>query len=153
MELKIKRKTFTDTYTIGNLYVNGKFLCNTLEQCDRGLTQNMALEEIQEKKVYGNTAIPKGRYDIDMNTISSKFKVKNWAKPFGGKVPRLVNVQGFENVLFLGSSEKNADGCITICKNIHRGVCSYSTTLFMSFMAKYLLSAKINGEKIQITII
>ena len=99
MELKVKRKAFEKDYTIGKLYIDGVAYCDTLEDCDRGLTQDMPLEEIQAKKVYGKTAIPTGTYEIDMNTVSPKFKDRSWAKPYGGKLPRLVNVPGYEGVL------------------------------------------------------
>jgi hypothetical protein len=99
MELVLKRIAKKSNYTIGNLYVNGKFFCDTLEDTDRGLTDSMTLEEIKTKKVYGETAIPTGTYNIDMNTISAKFKDRSWAKPYGGKLPRLLNVKGFDGIL------------------------------------------------------
>lgn len=99
MELKVKRKAFEKDYTIGDLFVDGKFVSNTLEDTDRGLTQDMTLEEIKARKVYGKTAIPVGTYEIDMNTVSPKFKDRSWAKPYGGKLPRLIGVNGFEGVL------------------------------------------------------
>ena len=64
MKLKLERKYFKDTYTIGNLYVNGKYFCDTLEDKDRGLDDSMSLEDIKSKKIYGQTAIPKGTYEI-----------------------------------------------------------------------------------------
>ena len=67
MEIKVDRKWKKDTYTIGNLYINGKFFGNTLEDKDRGLKQTDSLAIIQSKKVYGETAIPTGRYEILMN--------------------------------------------------------------------------------------
>ena len=47
MKLKLERKYFKDTYTIGNLYVNGKYFCDTLEDKDRGLDDSMSLEDIK----------------------------------------------------------------------------------------------------------
>ena len=99
MELLVKRVARRDEYTIGRLYINGVKFSDTLEDCDRGLTQDMPLEEIKAKKVYGKTAIPTGTYEIDMNTISPKFQARSWAKPYGGKLPRLLNVPGYEGVL------------------------------------------------------
>ena len=59
----------------------------------------MPLSEITAKKVYGETAIPTGTYKITMNVISNKFKNRVWAKPYGGKVPRILDVPAFEGVL------------------------------------------------------
>ena len=99
MELLVKRVAKKNEYTIGRLYIDGNYTCDTLEDCDRGLTQDMPLEEIKSKKIYGKTAIPTGTYEIDMNTVSPKFKDRSWAKPYGGKIPRLVNVPGFDGIL------------------------------------------------------
>ena len=64
MEVLIDRAWKKDDYTISRLYVNGKlFGCNTLEDTDRGLNQEMDLNEIKNEKVYGQTAIPSGSYE------------------------------------------------------------------------------------------
>ena len=99
MEILVKRIAKKPKYTIGKLYIDEQYICDTLEDTDRGLNQNMSLEEIKKKKVYGETAIPAGTYKVDMNTISPKFKSRTWAKPYGGKLPRLIAVPGYEGVL------------------------------------------------------
>ena len=153
MELKVKRKAFEKDYTIGDLFVDGKFVSNTLEDCDRGLTQDMPLEEIKEKKVYGKTAIPTGTYEIDMNTVSPKFQARSWAKPYGGKLPRLVNVPGYEGILIHPLNQASESlGCIGVGNNSIKGMITDSSRIFMSLMSKYLLPAKVKGEKITITI-
>ena len=153
MELKVKRKAFEKDYTIGDLYIDGKFFSNTIEDCDRGLTQDMPLEEIKAKKVYGKTAIPTGTYEIDMNTISPKFKDRSWAKPYGGKIPRLMNVPGYEGVLcHPGNTSESTSGCLLVGKNSIKGMVTDSTRTFHTLMSKYLLPAKVQGERITITI-
>ena len=74
MEILVKRIAKKPKYTIGKLYIDKKYICDTLEDTDRGLNQDMSLEEIKKKKVYGETAIPSGVYKVDMNTIRPKFK-------------------------------------------------------------------------------
>ena len=153
MELKIKRKAFEKDYTIGKLYIDGVAYCDTLEDCDRGLTQDMLLEEIKAKKVYGKTAIPTGTYEIDMNTISPKFQARSWAKPYGGKLPRLLNVPGYEGILIHPfNSAAESLGCIGVGNNSIKGMITDSSRTFMSLMSKYLLPAKVRGEKITISI-
>lgn len=153
MELKVKRKAFEKDYTIGKLFIDGVAFCDTLEDCDRGLTQDMSLEEIQAKKVYGKTAIPKGTYEIDMNTVSPKFKDRSWAKPYGGKLPRLLNVPGYEGILIhpLNTAAESL-GCIGCGKNSIKGMVTDSTRTFHTLMSKFLLPAKVQGERITITI-
>ena len=85
MEILVKRIAKKSKYTIGKMYIDGQYICDTLEDTDRGLNQNMSLEEIKNKKVYGETAVPTGTYKVDMNTVSPKFKSRTWAKPYEGK--------------------------------------------------------------------
>ena len=152
MELFLERKYKKDTYTIGKLYIDGKLFCNTLEDKDRGLTSEMSESQIKGLKVYGETAIPIGTYEIDLNTISPKFKDKTWAKPYGGKLPRLINVPGYEGVLIhVGNTHKNSSGCLLIGLNTKVGMVTNSTEYFHKLM-KELLAAKLRGEEIKITI-
>ena len=78
----------------------------------------MSLEEIKKKKVYGETAIPTGTYKVDVNTISPKFKSRTWAKPYGGKLPRLIDVPGYEGVLIhAGNKAEDSLGCVLVGEN------------------------------------
>lgn len=152
MELLLSRDYKKDKYTIGRLYINGKFFCNTLEDKDRNLNSDMNESQIKGLKVYGETAIPIGTYTIDMNTISPKFKDRSWAKPYGGKLPRLLNVKGFEGILIhTGNTAKDSLGCIIVGLNTKKGMVTNSTEYFHKLM-KILLTAKTKGEEIKITI-
>jgi hypothetical protein len=99
MELTLKRRFKGPKYTIGSLYINKEYFCDTIEDIDRKLNDSMTEEEIKRIKVYGETAIPYGTYKIDMNTVSPKFRGRSWAEPYSGKLPRLLNVKGYEGVL------------------------------------------------------
>ena len=135
MKLLLKRIAKKDKYTIGNLYVDGKFFCNTLEDKDRGLNSQMSLEEIKNKKVYGETAIPTGTYKIDMNAVSSSFKNRAWAKPYNGKIPRLLNVLGYSGVLIHpGNDQSDTLGCILVGRNTQVGKVLDSQNTFHSLM-------------------
>lgn len=152
MELLLSRDYKKDNYTIGRLYINNKLFSNTIEDRDRGLSSSMNELQIKSLKVYGETAIPIGTYEIDMNTISPKFKDKSWAKPYGGKIPRLLNVKGFSGVLIHpGNTSKDSLGCVLIGLNTKVGIVTNSTEYFHKLM-KELLEAKLKGEKITITI-
>ena len=153
MELLVKRVAKKDDYTIGRLYIDDVYFSDVLEDKDRGLTQDMTLEEIKAKKVYGKTAIPKGTYDIDMNTVSPKFKDRSWAKPYGGKLPRLMGVKGFDGVLcHPGNTSESTSGCLLVGKNSIKGMVTDSTRTFHTLMSKFLLPAKVKGDKITMTI-
>lgn len=153
MELRLNRRYKGPKYTIGNLYIDNIYFCDTLEDIDRGITSSTSLEDISRKKVYGQTAIPTGTYKVNLNVVSPKFKDRSWAKPYGGKVPRLMNVPGFEGVLIHpGNTDSDTSGCILVGKNTVVGKVMESTITFNGLMKK-LLEAKAKGESIQINIV
>lgn len=152
MEIKVVRTHKDPKYTIGDLYINNELFCNTIEDTDRGLSDSMSEAEIKLKKVYGKTAIPTGTYEINMNTVSPKFKDRSWAKPYGGKLPRLLDVKGFDGVLaHVGNKPEDSLGCLLVGKNTIKGQLTDSTTTFNKLM-KELLQAHLKGEKITITL-
>ena len=54
MKLKLVRKYRKETYTIGKLYVDGVYFCDTIEDKDRGLDDTMYLADILLKKKLEN---------------------------------------------------------------------------------------------------
>ena len=119
MILSVKRELPKDTYTPGTLYIDGEKFCSTLEDLDRGLTQDMTIGEIQSRKIYGETAIPKGTYKVTMEVVSPKFsKYPFYVKVCNGRLPRLLDVPGYEGVLIHVADgwkkDKLLQGCIGI---------------------------------------
>lgn len=154
MELLLKRVAKRQMYTIGKLYIDGVYFCDTLEDTDRGLTQYMSTAEIKRKKIYGKTAIPTGTYDITMNVVSPRFSKKAFYKQNcdGGRVPRLLNVPGFDGILIhVGNSAADSNGCLLVGKNSQVGKVLNSTNTFLALYKK-LKEANLKGEKITITI-
>lgn len=152
MILKNKRIFSNDTYSIGHLTVDGVYECDVLEDTDRGLTSDMPEELIKLKKVYGKTAIPKGEYLIDMNTVSPKFKDRSWAKFCDGKLPRLRDVRGFEGVLIhVGNKPEDTLGCLLVGYNKIKGQVINSTEAFTKLYGKMDAAHK-RGERITIII-
>lgn len=152
MKLTLKRIFKGPRYTIGKLFINGVYECDTLEDQDRGLTSQMSLEEIKAKKVYRETAIPTGTYSINMTTVSPKFKDRAWAKFCGGKLPRLIDVKGFEGVLIhVGNTYKDTFGCILVGENKLKGQLINSTVTFQNLYAE-MIEAKLKGENIELII-
>lgn len=112
-------------YTIGHLYVDGKYFCDTLEDVDRGLNSKMSLQEIQKVKIKHETAIPIGMYYVNMNTISPKysnFSKYPYAEPYNAKMPRITNVPGYDGVLIHpGNTKRDTSGCILVGENKVKG--------------------------------
>lgn len=135
MKMLLKRIARKPTYTVGRLYLDGQYFCDTLEDADRGLDWNMSLDEIKEKKVYSKTAIPTGIYKINMNVVSPRFKDRSWAKAWEGRLPRLENVPGYEGVLIhVGNTHEDTSGCILVGNNKEVGKVLNSTTTFNKLM-------------------
>ena len=150
MKLLLKTVSKRDTYTIGKLYVDGVYLCDTLEDTSRGLTQDMKECEISKIKVHGNTAIPTGTYKITLDIISPKFSKYKQYKFCGGKLPRLLDVPGFEGVLIhIGNTPKDTEGCILVGENkVIGGV--INSTVYFKKLYSLLLEASNNKEEITI---
>ena len=107
MELKLKIIARRDTYSIGKLYIDGIYFCDTLEDTVRDINHNGKFDN-GEVKVYGKTAIPFGKYSV-VYTHSPKFK---------RKLPLLLNVPQFEGIrIHPGNTAEDSLGCILVGKN------------------------------------
>lgn len=119
MKLTVKRTALISSYTLGELYIDGQFFCSTLEDKDRGLTQNMSVEQIKSLKIPGETAIPKGTYKVTLDVVSPKFsKYPFYMKVCEGKLPRLIDVKGYEGVLIHVADGIKRDALLQGCIGI-----------------------------------
>ena len=108
IKLLVKREFFAETYTIGKLYVDGVYFCDTLENPVRP----------EGIKIPNETAIPYGTYEVIVN-FSPKFK---------RILPRLLNVPMFDGILIhRGNSVKDTSGCILVGENKVKGMVLNST--------------------------
>lgn len=117
MELQLRRIFKGDKYTIGRLYINGKYFSDTIEDVVRDLPhfcpdtpkgKNCTCSE----KVYAETAIPAGEYKITME-YSPRFK---------RILPCIHNVPHFIGILIhSGNTEADSAGCIIVGKNKVKG--------------------------------
>ena len=156
MELVVDRKWKKQSYTISNLTIDGKWFCNVLEDADRGLDDSMNLNKILELKKPSITAIPKGTYEITLDVTSPKYSTNSFYKQVcNGKVPRLLNVKGFEGILIhVGDGPRGADlssGCLLCGYNKVKGQLRDGKEVFKKLYS-LLKEAKSRGEKLTITI-
>lgn len=152
MELKIIRRAKKDTYTIGTMYINGVKFSDTLEDIDRGISADMPMEQIIQKKIYSQTAIPTGTYSIEM-TWSNKFHNRGWCKRYKGECPQIMNVKGFEGVRIHPFNRADETlGCISVGRNLQKGMVLQATNHFYKLMDEHLLPAIKKGEKITLVI-
>ncbi len=107
MKITLKRIALKDTYTIGKLYINGEYFCDTLEDKVRDLNKNGVFDN-GEKKIYGQTAIPYGTYNVKW-TYSNKFKKY---------MPLIENVPSFAGIrIHAGNSSADTQGCVLVGEN------------------------------------
>jgi hypothetical protein len=141
MELLLKRKIRTDKSTIGELFVDEVFQCFILEDKDRGLSAGMTLDELKKKKVYAQTAIPAGRYQVAL-TFSNRFQTY---------LPILLEVPAYEGIrIHSGNTSANTEGCLLPGTSYSTDFVSNSKAAFRTLFAK--LKAVEKKEKIFITI-
>jgi hypothetical protein len=95
LKLKVVRDTFTETSTIGKMLVNDEVFCDTLEDRVR-----------HGVKVFGQTAIPEGTYDVIIAPSPAHD---------GRLMPRILNVPGFYGILIhSGNDADDTKGCILV---------------------------------------
>ena len=150
MEILVDRRYKKKGYTIGILYVNGEYECDTLEDEVRVLNK-------ESDKIYGKTAIPYGRYLIEMDTISPKFsKYEFYSKVCNGRLPRLQDVPFFNGILIhVADGAKGAEllqGCIGVGRNLIKGGLLKGKETF-SMLYNKMLEAHLKGEEIWIELI
>jgi len=108
MKIKVQRTFRKPDYTIGKMYIDEKYFCDTLEDFDRGLRQDMPLSDIQRIKVMHRTAIPAGTYKVIVNMSPAKQRL----------LPRLLDVPGFDGILIhRGTTADDTSGCILVGEN------------------------------------
>lgn len=114
MIVEVKR-TFKGTeYTIGKLYIDGDYFCDTLEDTVRA-----------GAKIAGKTAIPAGTYKV-RKTMSPRFKTV---------LPEILNVPNFTGVrIHSGNTAKDTDGCLLLGLNKSKGMVLCSKNAMAFFM-------------------
>lgn len=135
MELTVDRKYKKEEYTIGNLYINGEYFCDTLED-------KVRLLNAYEDKIYGETAIPMGRYKV----------ILTYSPHFERILPEIINVTFFKDIrIHNGNTKEHTKGCILVGLNKAVGKVLYSKKTLDKLMT-ILQQAVDNNEEIFINI-
>ena len=134
MNIELKRIAVKDTYTIGKLYIDGAYFCDTLEDKDRGLEDNMPIEKIMFLKKSHITAIPTGTYTVILN-YSNRFK---------RIMPLVMNVKGFAGIrIHAGNTSEDTDGCILVGENKAKGQVLNSKDTYSRLLARIKSADKV----------
>jgi len=130
MKLELVRKVKTEESTIGVLSVDGKIECFTLEDKER------------EEKIWGETAIPVGQYEVGIS----------YSPHFKKDLPILFNVPGYEGVrIHSGNTAADTEGCILVGTTSARNQVLNSRIAFQKLFDKIKIAVA-NKEKIILTI-
>jgi hypothetical protein len=130
MKLLLKRTEFSGEATIGELYIDDVFFCNTLE------------DKVRDKKEFGKTAIPKGAYEVVV-TFSNRFK---------RYLPLLKDVPDFSGVrIHSGNTHLDTEGCILVGIKTNDEYVADSRKTFNIVYPKIVYAIQ-RGEKVTIKI-
>ena len=109
--------------TIGKLYINDNYFCDTLEPYDVGFTSDTSLEEIKYLKSLALNApynamrfraIPIGVYDIDLHGKRSSLK-KYIPPEYNNCCPLIKGIKGYSGVfIHVGNFPSNTQGCLLV---------------------------------------
>ena len=141
MKLELKRIALKPNYTIGKLFINGAYYCDTIEDKVIDLNKNGKFDD-GLTKVMHQTAIPYGTFKV----------VVNYSPKFKRELPRLLDVPYFEGILIHNGSDQNSSsGCIIVGENKTVGKVTNST-FYMNNLTARIKDAQNKGETTTITI-
>src|SRR5690606_24601052 len=124
--------------TLGLLFIDGKFECYTLE------------DQHRDKKVWGDTRIPNGTYEVALRTEGTHHE--RYSKKFSDHIGMLhvLNVPNFEYILIhVGNTEADTAGCLLVGNQITKKALIDSTGAYRE-MYKKIAPALAKGEKVTI---
>ncbi len=96
MKLSLKRKWYHKDCTSGDLYIDGKYFCHTLENATR------------KYKIWSHTSIPYGTYDIDINR-GNKYPIQILDVPYFGGIR-----------IHKGNTAADTKGCILVGDKLNK---------------------------------
>lgn len=132
MKLELIRTECGKVCTIGELLIDGKHECWTLEDVVRA----------DGVKIAGETAIPAGVYAVDI-TYSPRFK---------RDLPLLIGVENFVGIrIHPGNTASDTEGCILVGQGRGQN-CILSSRAAFDVLFPKLKAAKQRGDKITLTV-
>ncbi len=101
MEIILHRKVFNANSCEGNLYVDGKWFCSTIEDKVRAAPGQWH----KSLKIVHETAIPYGRYPV----------MVTWSNRFKRQLTGVFNVPDFDGIrIHNGTNDKSSSGCVIV---------------------------------------
>lgn len=105
MKIRLQRDQPKRAYTLGRLYIDEKFECDTLEDAVREVEG----QPVAKWKIRGETAIPRGTYIV----------IVDYSNRFKKDLPHVLGVPGFEGIrIHSGNTAADTEGCILVGNRI-----------------------------------
>ena len=143
MKIKVQRRYLAPDYTIGSLFIDDEYVCDTIEDKVRDMNQDGDLDDPGEEKVYGETAIPYGMYAVELS-MSPKFK---------RLLPLILDVKHFTGIrIHRGNTAGDSHGCILPGENKVKGRVINSTKYELEIVER-MRKAIEAGEELTIEIV
>lgn len=135
MTILVERVFNSPSYCISHVYVDGQYVCDAIEDTDRMLDQSQTVEYIKAHKIYKETAIPTGLYELTLNIPSPKYSKNKYYMDFcKAKLPRVLNVPAFDGILIhIGNTADDSAGCLIVGYNKVKGKVLNSKVAFEKF--------------------
>ena len=144
MQLELLRFDSRRDYTKGLLFIDGEFECYTLE------------DEYRTNKVYGETRIPDGTYNIKLRTEGTRHI--RYSKRFPRVHKGMLHLQDVPNfkwiLIHIGNTDKDTAGCLLVGSRFRdkdSGILEYSTKAYLDLYPQ-VAEALSKGEEVNITI-
>jgi len=142
MHIELKRRFLGEHYTIGSLFIDGQYFSDTIEDKVRDYNKDGDLLDAGETKVFGETAIPYGVYEVEL-TMSPKFKR---LLPLVKRVPHFTGIR-----IHRGNTAGDSHGCILPGENKVKGKVVRSTKYEMALVEKIFEAVRF-GEDVNLEI-
>ena len=144
MEIKVYRYSSQSRTTTSAVHIDGEFQCFGLE------------DRYRERKVYGDTRIPSGKYRVTLRTVGSTHEsYKNKFPDFHIGMLWVRDVQNFEYILIhIGNTGEDTHGCLLLGDKVTNnklklGRLYNSTDAYVEFYKKVSFALSI-GETVSI---
>lgn len=137
MKLELHRTALKKKATLGHLDVDGVFECVTLEDVLRGI------KEDGEGKIFGETAIPVGTYEV----------IIDFSQRFQKKMLHILDVPWFTGIrIHSGNTDANTEGCVLVGRTVVNDDYIQGGSVALPQLQAKIQAALNRDEKVTITI-
>ena len=126
VKIEVKRKYPHKDFTIGEMWIDGIYFCDTLEDADRGWNTNTPTHTIEIEKEENNKHFGVVKYNSSLNTMVNAIPAGTYhvtlekSKFADGWTPYLHNVPGFVGIrIHEGNDPTKSKGCILVGYNVN----------------------------------